>query len=751
MKPNLPMRKSGRTIVPLLLFAFCFFSARPEVQAQVNLNYAANHAPIVMSGYNPSSTYTISGYRITAPDVYSPSNPHGGEGIYLSSCSNIIITNCIIGPTGIRGIYLEGCSNITITNCIFLDNAAGVIAWSSQNIKVNNNQFVNMQNDVPIGTWGSEGEYVQFRSCYGSGNEIKDNVGENILGFSNPVDAISLAGSYFSSPCVISGNKLRGGGPSQVGGGIILGDLGGGNAIVDNNTLVDPGQYGISIVGGNNYTVSNNKVFGRNQIFTNVGIGVMDGYSSGSCHTNTVTGNEVNYTGNWPMYSGTPYYNPFWTDYNCGSFPTVWSDNNFSSSITANILPERILAPFLVAYLKFDNDFNDYCGSALNGSSYGPTIVCDTYRKAANFTGGSDYISLPRSPWLKPSSQMVSVSAWIKPDATSNIQGFIRSQDSDGWDGGWRGAMNGTTAYFSLMTNNGRVSVSLGGIVANDWNFVSFTYDGNKMRGYLNGALVDSNVLAGYIHYNQTVNMVIGGTEGTYNFAGKMAEVKIYNGVVNAAEMAADYNANIGKFDGSGIAGTPTATYYANASSATILPYNEILPNSYGTAQAYLPDATSYLWEVVGGTASYFNTYSATTPNLVFSIDPYYYVTLKLSVSGCVLPSETYYTFSASPYAPLKVVYRPATGSISISESTDPKPNTGPATVRPGGLLLPPAGISGNYSVEIFNVLGQKLKSGVFKKGESYTLNIGNAASGIFFVKISDGKRIVYSKQFFKN
>jgi len=61
----------------------------------------------------------------------------------------------------------------------------------------------------------------------------------------------------------VRGNWIRGGGPSTSGGGINIGDYGGSYQITENNILVNPGQYGIGISGGNNMIMRNNKVYGK--------------------------------------------------------------------------------------------------------------------------------------------------------------------------------------------------------------------------------------------------------------------------------------------------------------------------------------------------------------------------------------------------------------------------------------------------------------------------------------------------------
>lgn len=731
-----------RNPLTLFLVFFLVLAFKGRIHAQV---YQAS-PKIVYS--NNTGGLVIEGKRIM--NMESPSGPYG-HGIYLSFCSNVTIRNCIIGPTSRMGIYLEGCSNITIENCIFFDNSSSITVWGvGNNIKIRNNQFINPQNEVPIGQWGAEGAYVQFRESGGSGHEIKDNIGENVMGFGNPIDLISLAGSFFSSPIMISGNKLRGGGPSTVSGGIMLGDIDGSNAIVDNNILVDPGQYGIAIVGGTGYTVTNNKVYGRHQNFTNVGIGVYNGNSPSSCSGHTITSNQVNYTGNWPMYSGTPAYNPFWTDYTCGSLSTVWTDNDFFAPITETILPDRILTPFPVLHLKLDNDWNDYTGSNLNAEPYGTSLVCDTYRKAAYFNGTeSDWLRIPISPWVQPSSQMITVSAWIKPTNTTGLKGIMRSQDANGWTTGWRLLLDGSTFSPRVITNNGAVNLTCPGVNAGQWNHVVFTYNGKEMKGYVNGVLKETLPMSGHIIYDSASihGLLAGGTNGAPNFLGSIAEIKVWYGNRNATEIANEYSSEIGMFDGTASGNTEIdATYYANGQSATLYGYNDVQPYSFGEIQVG-PHPGPYTWQIVGGSASYFTSSSYAA---YVTLAPSEHVDLKVTVSPwCALPSSRIITLIGSYWAPLSIGYNPSAKAIIIKEDSPPSSSV---TLR-GAIGQPsfkmPSRPNAAYSVEIFNMLGQKLKSVVYKGG-TQNIDIGNLISGVYIVRITDGKKIVSSKKIIK-
>ena len=179
-------------------------------------------APIVLDG---KSNMTISYLEITNPN---------GHCIKLANCSNITIQYCKLGPSKGEGVLLSRCTNITVRDCSMEYVESGVVALIGSAIKVLYNDIKNVQGPMP------RGQLVQFDNVNGAESNINYNVGENILGQSYPEDAISLCRSNGTpaSPIQIIGNKIRGGGPSASGGGIMSGDLGGSYVLVKDNIPV---------------------------------------------------------------------------------------------------------------------------------------------------------------------------------------------------------------------------------------------------------------------------------------------------------------------------------------------------------------------------------------------------------------------------------------------------------------------------------------------------------------------------------
>jgi hypothetical protein len=262
---------------------------------------------------------SISGQNGTVIDGRSFSNGTG-RCLQISNSQNITVRNATFVNCGDDGIRIDGSSGVTIDGSYF-ENTSGhaVLAVESNSIAVTNNRFKNARS----------GTFPMFISV-GGHSRIAGNVGLNEPGKSHPEDliAINQNRSDASDPLIVENNCLQGGGPSTTGGGLMLGQMGGstlndrnGNIIARNNTLVDPGQYGIAVAGGQGIQVLGNKVQAKQASWTNVGLYVWAQYGA-SCSNITVSGNRVNFINS----SGNQ--NPAWNSGNCGSV-SGWNNNGF--------------------------------------------------------------------------------------------------------------------------------------------------------------------------------------------------------------------------------------------------------------------------------------------------------------------------------------------------------------------------------------------------------------------------------------
>lgn len=275
------------------------------------------------------SNFVIEGLEISGNDAYT---------IALYSCENVIIKNNRINSSPVRpAIYLDNCRNITIVDNSFYDVQSALIAHKSQMIRFEYNDVINILGSLQGGK--EIGNMVQFDKVSGAGNSISYNVCENLPGKSAPEDIINVYHSHGTpgSPITVKGNWIRGGGPSLSGGGIILGDLGGSYQVAEDNIVVDGGQYGVSIAGGDNMILRNNKIFGRQKEHANIGLYVANWYEEqGKSHSIRVENNVVNFTNREGKI------NNWWF---AGNMEPVYGKktNRYDINLDASILPDTII------------------------------------------------------------------------------------------------------------------------------------------------------------------------------------------------------------------------------------------------------------------------------------------------------------------------------------------------------------------------------------------------------------------------
>lgn len=190
---------------------------------------------------NPSLTTLYLGPEDSGKifDGLNISNPDG-DCIVIEGADDITIKNSTIGPC---------------VGALGTDNGKAIYALNSTRIYIFDNSFV-----------GAGRNAVQFDKV--DGGDIRGNTVDYPQGTTNAEDLINL---FASHNIVVDSNILTGGGPSDSGSCIMLGDGDGTNQLVTNNICIDPGQVGIGVAGGINIRVEGNTVESASYPWSNVG------------------------------------------------------------------------------------------------------------------------------------------------------------------------------------------------------------------------------------------------------------------------------------------------------------------------------------------------------------------------------------------------------------------------------------------------------------------------------------------------
>ncbi|HEY9004276.1 MAG TPA: right-handed parallel beta-helix repeat-containing protein [Mucilaginibacter sp.] len=273
--------------------------------------------------YSGKSNITISGLSITG----------GTYCIYLNNCSNVTITNCHLANASKYEVYLTGnCKNIYMNNCYVTGGVSGVHVENSSGIRINTNQFRNINGPFP------GGNFVQFVNVSGGGNQINYNRCQDDPGVGKPEDGLSVyqSNGLPGDSIQVIGNWIRGGqyyNTSGGGAGIVLGDVGGSYQVARNNYVVNGGFVGMQVQGGTHIKMDHNVIYGGVTPYSNCGL-CYGNYSGKSSSDINMSYNKVKY------FKTNGQEQDLWTS---GLTPTGWSTNTQKANITASILPATII------------------------------------------------------------------------------------------------------------------------------------------------------------------------------------------------------------------------------------------------------------------------------------------------------------------------------------------------------------------------------------------------------------------------
>lgn len=251
-----------------------------------------------------------------------------------------------------------------------------------------------------------------------------------------------------------------------------------------------------------------------------------------------------------------------------------------------------------VLWLAGDGDANDSSGYGNNGTlSSGSGFKVGKVGQGFQFDGtGQSEISVTDSQSLRPVSA-VTVEAWINPSsAQTGFQGVI-FKGNTGSPGGQPYSLfvNGTNYQIVVRVGNDsnfQALGSIGGIPANVYSHVAFTYDGSTIRIYINGALDNSAASSiGNLAQINTQALRLGGLGGSFTYAGEADEIGIYNRALSASEIQSIANAGLaGKYKVQSTVPANLAAWYAGDGNANDLQSgnNATLQNgaTYGNGKA---------------------------------------------------------------------------------------------------------------------------------------------------------------------
>ncbi len=218
-------------------------------------------------------------------------------------------------------------------------------------------------------------------------------------------------------------------------------------------------------------------------------------------------------------------------------------------------IPSYVPNNGLVGWWPFNGNANDESGNGNNGTINGATLTIDRNGfndKSYYFDGINDYIEVASNSQISVSNSY-SISVWVNV-SNYNSGGFpyqpaiVSKIDGGDWYGGYEiralGDLNNTVKSLGTSGNIGGNNIALSKDlqIENVWTNITVSYDGIKLRFYLNGVCQDSINRTGSL---QTSNLPLhfGKRGGSFQcwFNGKIDDVGIWNRALSQDEITEIY------------------------------------------------------------------------------------------------------------------------------------------------------------------------------------------------------------------
>jgi hypothetical protein len=190
----------------------------------------------------------------------------------------------------------------------------------------------------------------------------------------------------------------------------------------------------------------------------------------------------------------------------------------------------------------------DSSGNDNHGTIYGAVHTDDskTGSYALYFDGTDNYVAIPDSLSLRPSE--ITASAWIKCENCAGSE-YILGKVKSGSTPSYAIYTNWPTEGIAFFIDDGSTyykSPVGNPLVDGEWYHVVGTYDKNRVRLYINGTEVGSGTESTIdIGYSGAASLYIGGISSSYNFPGKIDDVRIYSRALSPQEILGLYKAGM--------------------------------------------------------------------------------------------------------------------------------------------------------------------------------------------------------------
>lgn len=193
-------------------------------------------------------------------------------------------------------------------------------------------------------------------------------------------------------------------------------------------------------------------------------------------------------------------------------------------------------------------------GTAMNGASIGAGLTA-----ACGVFSGSSYLGFGNQLDLPTAASQITVSAWIKQNASNTgLRPIVSKMQSAGAFSGWmlttnqgNGVGGGSRLFVIIRSNTSsaiQIATNAGLVTPDVWHHLAFSYDGSSVASgvkfYIDGVEITNlttsqDTLANASPSTPAPFNIGGRNNGANTFSGRIDDVAIWNRALTAAELKA--------------------------------------------------------------------------------------------------------------------------------------------------------------------------------------------------------------------
>ena len=207
----------------------------------------------------------------------------------------------------------------------------------------------------------------------------------------------------------------------------------------------------------------------------------------------------------------------------------------------------------LVVHLKFDGDLNDSSGNGNHAEcTYGNITFEDGIHGQSAFFNGKSYLEIKDNDSLD--LEQLTISLWAYKTDNNGLKDFIpyvvKERDEDIWAPAWELYEHWSNTPGLWLHNSSyddeldQFFLSGRPVDIRKWYLLTATFDGTEARIYENDTLIKKENVRGGMQATLG-NLYIGIKNGELFFKGNMDDLKIYNRVLSAQEIASRYKSGL--------------------------------------------------------------------------------------------------------------------------------------------------------------------------------------------------------------